>query len=158
MTVVHDKPSNRGNWQRGQAVTEFAFIFPILILVFVALFDLGRAVYAWSTISDAARTAGRIAIVDQDETLIKNAAVAQALALGLTPDAVTVTYPTLGAAGDFGVQCEPIRVRSCIAQIVVTYDFNPATPVLGNIIGVIHLSSTTRIPIEHTSAVPTPTP
>jgi Flp pilus assembly protein TadG len=58
--------------KRGQALVEFALIVPVFILLLVGLFDLGRGVFAFNTISNAAREAARVAIVDQDCTTIKN--------------------------------------------------------------------------------------
>jgi hypothetical protein len=51
---------------RGQALVEFAFVLPILILLLVGIFDFGRAVYAFNTVNNAAREAVRLAIVDQN--------------------------------------------------------------------------------------------
>ena len=56
-------------WQRqsrGQALVEFAFVLPILILLLVGIFDFGRAVYAFNTVNNAAREGSRLAIVDQN--------------------------------------------------------------------------------------------
>ena len=38
---------------RGQALVEFALVVPVFILLLVGLFDLGRAVYTFNTISNA---------------------------------------------------------------------------------------------------------
>jgi Flp pilus assembly protein TadG len=51
---------------RGQALVEFAFVLPILILLMVGIFDFGRAVYAFNTVNNAAREGVRLAIVDQN--------------------------------------------------------------------------------------------
>jgi len=40
---------------RGQALVEVALILPVFILVLVGIFDLGRAVYAFNTLSNSAR-------------------------------------------------------------------------------------------------------
>ena len=50
---------------RGQALVEFALVVPVFILLLVGLFDLGRAVYTFNTISNAAREGVRLGIVDQ---------------------------------------------------------------------------------------------
>ena len=41
--------------ERGQALVEFALVLPIFILLLVAIFDLGRAVFAYNTLTNAAR-------------------------------------------------------------------------------------------------------
>ncbi|HET9083769.1 MAG TPA: TadE family protein, partial [Candidatus Limnocylindrales bacterium] len=52
-------------WERGQALLEFALVLPIFILLLVAIFDLGRAVFAYNTLTNAAREGARMAIVNQ---------------------------------------------------------------------------------------------
>lgn len=65
----------------GQSLVEFALILPIFLLVLVGLIDMGRAVYANNTLSQAAREATRLA-------------AAQASWVGTT----NVTEPTCNAA------------------------------------------------------------
>ena len=52
-------------WRRssGQALVEFALVFPIFMLLLVALVDFGRGIYAYNTISQAAREGTRLASV-----------------------------------------------------------------------------------------------
>lgn len=50
---------------RGQALTEFALVAPLLLLLTFAIIDLGRAVYAYSAISLAANEGARLAIRGQ---------------------------------------------------------------------------------------------
>jgi len=61
------RPTKR---RRGQAMVEFALVIPIFLLIFVALFDLGRAVFAYNTLTNAAREGVRLAIVNQDKPSI----------------------------------------------------------------------------------------
>jgi TadE-like protein len=48
---------------RGQAMVEFALVFPIFILLLVGLFDLGRVVWVNNAIATASREAARMAVV-----------------------------------------------------------------------------------------------
>ena len=48
---------------RGQAMVEFALIFPIFILLLVGMFDLGRVIWVNDTLATASREAARFAIV-----------------------------------------------------------------------------------------------
>lgn len=48
---------------RGQALVEFALILPVLLLLLVGIFDLGRAVLASGTLTAAVREGTRYAIV-----------------------------------------------------------------------------------------------
>jgi Flp pilus assembly protein TadG len=48
----------------GQALVEFAFVLPVFLLVLFGIFDVGRAVYVNSTLSQAAREGARLAAVE----------------------------------------------------------------------------------------------
>lgn len=66
MTPIHRRPARRSRVagsRRGQALVEFALTLPVLILLLVGIIDFGRAVWAVSVVSNAAREAARYAIV-----------------------------------------------------------------------------------------------
>jgi hypothetical protein len=50
----------------GQSLIEFALLFPLLFLLIMGLFDLGRAVFFYTTINTAVREGTRFAIVQSD--------------------------------------------------------------------------------------------
>ncbi len=54
------------NKQSGQTLVEFALLFPLLIFLVLALFDLGRAILYYSTLNTAVREGTRLAIVQPD--------------------------------------------------------------------------------------------
>lgn len=49
--------------ERGQALIEFALVLPVLVLLLVGVFDLGRAVMLSETLNNAVREGTRHAIV-----------------------------------------------------------------------------------------------
>lgn len=116
----------------GQSLVEFALIIPLFLLLTVGLFDAGRAVYAYNTVANAARSAARVAIVDQDPPTVRSAAIDEGVALGLNDSNVSFV--------DCGTQY-------CLLEVTVTWDFNPVTPLIGN---VFHpaISSTASMPME----------
>lgn len=126
---------------RGQSLVEFALILPLLLLILVMLFDLGRAVYYYSVIHNAAREGARWGIIDNTagigcttpDTAGIEAAVRN-LAVGLNPDDLIVSSACVGAK---------IRVN-------VTYDFEPVTPLVSSFIdgGMITLESTSSMNVE----------
>ena len=77
---------------RGQALAEFALVFPVFFLLLMGILDFGRAIYAYNTLSNASRAAVRVAIVDQNVTAITDKA--RATAIGIPPADVTVAIPT----------------------------------------------------------------
>ena len=56
--------------RRGQALVEMAIVLPVLLIILLGIFDFGRAIYAFNTISNSAREAARLAIVDQNTAAV----------------------------------------------------------------------------------------
>jgi hypothetical protein len=54
----------RRNGRAGQALVEFALVFPIFFLMLMGLVDVGRFVYTDSTLSQAAREGARVGAVE----------------------------------------------------------------------------------------------
>lgn len=143
-------------YAKGQSLVEFALAFPVVILLFMAIFDFGRAIVAYNTVSNAARDGARVAIVDQRSTSgISNAAQAaadQATGLGLNPaDANQVRVRYL--LDDLSGACPSGWGEwvGCIAEVRVQYAYSAATPLIGLIVGPITIGSTTELPIEKTN-------
>jgi hypothetical protein len=131
----------------GQSLVEFALVFPILIILLIAIFDLGRLVFAYNDITNAAREGTRVGIIDQTETTIKNEVVNQATSLGLPAADVLVSYvesddPTQPCPDD------PPKSLECLVVVTVSYDWQAITPVIGNIVGPITVTAVSQMPIE----------
>jgi Flp pilus assembly protein TadG len=132
-----------------------ALLLPILLIVLMGVFDFGRAIYAWNTISNAAREGGRTAIVNQTVTEIRGQAIAQATGLGISSAATAC--PPSGASGvcvefrtaDLATACSPV-VLGCVAVVTVKYSFDPLTPIIGRLLGPFPMTSTTKQAIEST--------
>jgi len=149
--------------ERGQGLVEFALVFPVFVLLLLGIFDLGRAVYAYNTIGDAAREGARVAIVNQIETSpdcvldrpiqdlanphwsIKACAIRWGNALDLQDANVTVSY---AAPPGITLTCSPTVSVGCIATVTVTYDWHPITPIIGGLVGDLAMSSTSQVPVE----------
>ena len=119
-------------------MVELALLLPILLVILLGVFDLGRGVYAYNTVSNAARAAVRVAVVDQDTTLIENKAREQAIALN--PGSLTVAASPL-------TSCAAVKI-GCVARVRVDYAWQAITPVIGSIVGPITVSTTAEQPIE----------
>lgn len=130
--------------RRGQSLVEMALVLPIFLVILVGLFDFGRAIYASNAIGNAARAANRVAIVDQNETMIREAAVHEAVGVGLAPDDVTITY-----------SCTH-QIVICNATVSVSSNYLAATPLIHTLVGPLSLSASSEMPIErlHTSTLP----
>ena len=153
----------RRQGQRGQSLVEFAFVLPIIVLVIAAFIEIGRAVFAYNTIANAARQGVRVAAVNQladttdcDESRpvedpyvphwsIRGCAVAAASPLGITFANVSISYaPPPGTTLD----CSPTLHVGCLATVTVTYNYSVTTPFLNWVIHSFTMSQTSEMPIE----------
>ncbi len=119
---------------RGQSLVEFALILLPFLMILIGLFDAGRAIYGYNTVSNAAREAARVAIVDQTSATVVQAAIDSAAGLGLT-----------SADVDFD-DCI-VRQQFCILTVTVDWDFQPITPLIGDVFNPT-ISSSASMPVE----------
>jgi len=117
--------SNRQERERGQGLVEFALVISLLLLIVIAILDFGRAIYAYSVVSNCAREGARYGTVwqyDEERTddmeaditdVVRNAAVG--LDRSQLSVSVTTTIDTV--------------------QVLVSYDFRLVTPLVANVIG-----------------------
>jgi Flp pilus assembly protein TadG len=76
---------------RGVAVVEFALIAPILLLILVGILDLGRAINAYVTVSNAAREGTHYLALHPTAAPSAIASVVHQRVVPLDPARVTVT-------------------------------------------------------------------
>src|SRR5919106_6086289 len=120
---------------RGQALVEFALVLPIFILLLVAIFDLGRAVFAYNTLTNAAREGARIAIVNQYKPSIIARAKQQTAIVELNDPSVNVDFYQVNPDGtpNTSVQCALVAV-GCLAVVRFEATYQPITPLVSNIL------------------------
>jgi Flp pilus assembly protein TadG len=101
--------------ERGQDLVEFALIFPILFLVLMGIFDLGRATYYTSALYNAAREGARYGIIFPDDVPGIESAV-EFMAVGITSEelVIAVAYPS-----------------DDTVQVTVSWDMPIVTPLIG---------------------------
>ena len=155
-----------GKGARGQALVEFAFVFPIIALLAFAFIDIGRAVFGYNTLTNAAREAVRVAAVNQVDPVsgpwsclankpvenvlspnwtFRGCAMTAGKSLGVASGDVTVSY---AAPPGTALECETSLNVGCIVTVTVTNDYFAITPVAGSLIGPISMSATSEMPIE----------
>lgn len=144
----------RSNDRRGQSMVEFALILPLLILLLFGILDLGRAVYAYSTINNAAREGARWAIVDQTVADIRTEAANQGVGLGITPGAIEVTFVN-NTDGSACTSVGQVAVLQCSANVRVPYQYQAVTPVLGALLGTITMAGESQFRVESNCQEPT---
>jgi Flp pilus assembly protein TadG len=108
--------SGRRARDRGTAAVEFALVLPLLLLIVFGMIDLGRALNAQITLTEAAREGARLAALGYPAGVVD--AHAQAAAPQLSGVTVTVV-----------ASCAPGAGPTANAQVSVSYSFSFITPV-----------------------------
>lgn len=143
--------SGRVTNPRGQTLVEFALVLPTFVLLLLGIFDLGRAVYAYNTINNAAREAGRLAIVDQTVADVQAHGAQHASSLAIAAGDIVVDFRD-SATPDTADSCDSDvgtqAVVGCYAVVRVPYEYTAATPIIGGLVGVIDMVGETRFRVE----------
>jgi Flp pilus assembly protein TadG len=149
----------------GQGLVEFALVIPVFLLLLFGIIDIGRAVFAYTAVANAAREGARVAAVNQLDVPSKTTcnlnmpiedvnaprwqakpcAAKSAVSLGVQPSSVVVGYSA--APGSPG-SCSPTLHTGCIVSVTVSAPWSPVTPIISSIIGGLTLSSTSQLPVE----------
>jgi Flp pilus assembly protein TadG len=121
--------------QRGLATVEFSIIGLLMMIVLFAVFEFGRLVWMWNTLSEAARRGARAAVVcPVNDPAPANIAVfnapddnsANPVLTGLSPANVSVDYlDDTGTPTAVFADIRDVRVR------ITGYTFNLLVPILG---------------------------
>lgn len=140
MTLRHGRAG-----QRGQGLVETALVMPIIILIFLGIFDFGRAVLYYNSVSEAARNGSRIAIVNQTSADICQVVSERATAIALP----ATCAPNATAVGVWHVSgCGSPATIDCQQTVRVNYRFTAITPIIGGLLGPINLTSTSIVRVE----------
>jgi Flp pilus assembly pilin Flp len=114
--------------QEGASLVEFALVAPVLLLVLVGILDLGRAVNAYVTVSNAAREGSHYAILHPTAapSAIASAVRARVVPLDETQVAVTTSYYNGSAFSSWPPASPyptplPVRVSVCYPWSAATF-------------------------------------
>jgi len=115
--------------EKGQSLAEFGLLLPIFLLAVMMIVDIGRAVYYYSVIYNAAREGARFGIIDQNLVTDDPQVEAAVMSLGagflsgtdIYSQVVTLTGPSS-------------KTYSAI-EVRVSYAFRAATPFLAQLTG-----------------------
>lgn len=116
----------------GQASVELALLLPVVVLLLLAVLQVGLLARDVVLVTHASREAARAAATDPDPAAARAAATASS---GLDPDRVAVTVTGRGEAGT--------RVR-----VEVTYRAKTAVPLMGVFVGDRTIRSTATMRVE----------
>ena len=104
----------------GQSLVEFALLLPILALLLVGVFDLGRAFHVRITLNNASREAARFGTLDRTNLAgMKAAAMQEAQNSGIVIASgdITLTCPDAGTAAPCA--------RDTTLLVTITHQYDP---------------------------------
>lgn len=138
--------TSRSRDERGQGMAEFAIAISLFLLLVMGTVDLGRAVYQYNGVAQAARELARVTSVHPGATLGSSAETAGVLAVqrGLVPGLGTASYTCIDITGATVTgTCQP----GSWVRVTINSTFIAATP-LATMLGTIVLSSSASARIE----------
>jgi hypothetical protein len=117
------------------------------------MFDIGRAVFAYNEITNAAREGVRIAIVNQDPTLIDERILSQTSGTTVDQCVFFVESASTFDTCDKGTQtpsdeCPAVPKVGCIAHVEVWTDYSAITPIIGSFLGAMTLTANSEAAVE----------
>jgi Flp pilus assembly protein TadG len=145
---------------RGQGLAEFAIVLPVFLLLLFGLIDVGRGVFLYNDLTNAAREGARLAIVNQEKSLIAQRVQALTFAgtisnLGNLDDLDPLSLVTFRRSGPDSK--DPLKNEvcaspdvGCIAVVRARADWSLFTPIASSIIGTLSLEARSEMPIEYT--------
>ena len=137
-TLLRRRADRARGQSRGQGLVEFALVFPLFILLVMAIVDLGLSVFAYNSITNAAREGARLAIVNQDSAKVTARATSQASVA--RSQTVTVNYyqanpdGTPDTASPCPVGSATFIAVGCLAVVTFQGSYAPITPIIGSIV------------------------
>ncbi len=124
--------------KKGQTLIEFALIIPLLILIVMFIFDIGRAVYYFSVLYNAVREGARVASVGETDVNLLQATVRdRAYGMDLPIGGITVLP-------------DPITATTQLVTIRAVYGFTPITPLVARFLpgGTLNVRAETSMRLE----------
>jgi hypothetical protein len=132
---------------RGQALVEFSLAIVVFLVVIMAVFDLGKGIYMYNGVSQAAREIARVTSVHPGSPLGTSAETLAVINAqkGLIPH---LGDPTI-LCYDIDNTPKAIELGKCRGQVKVTIaaSYSPITPILG-LVGPMDIVSTSSMDLQ----------
>ena len=151
---------------RGQALTEFALIVPLLVLMVFAIIDLGRYVYTQNALNQVSREAARVGAVKSRpacDATTRDACVREVVSERLAGVVGPVTFDEDGAGGttddygcyetrDNGPLTKRASVDACktrdLLKVKVQNTFTLFTPVVAQLVGGLKVTGAAQVTVN----------
>jgi hypothetical protein len=128
-------------------------VFPLFIVLVFALFDVGRAVFAYNGITNAAREGARLAMVNQYVPMIEDRIASQATGTTVDHCIYFIESDSVFPSCDENTtppsdECPPQPEVGCIAHVEVWTEWSPITPIISSFLGPFTLTANSEEPVE----------
>ena len=132
---------------RGQALVEFSLTVVIFLVLLMGIFDLGRGIYMYNGVAEAAREIARVTSVHPGSTLGNSAETAAVVSTqkGLIPNLGNPTFACRNI--DNTAVAGTCEAPDHSVKVTISAVYTPATPVL-SFIGTITLSSSSSAKVH----------
>jgi hypothetical protein len=148
MTLLRRRPRSRG-----QALVEFALVIPVFLLLIIATFDLGAGVFAYNSVTNAAREGVRLAIVNQTLASIESRTLGSTAIAETAAPNVTIQYfrPAPDPDPTVNDPCPTPIAVGCVAVVTFQTTYTPFTPIIRQILFPTGVTMTARsvLPVEY---------
>lgn len=133
--------------ERGQALVEFSLTVVIFLVLLMGIFDLGRAIYMYNGVAEAAREIARVTSVHPGSTLGNSAETAAVVNTqkGLIPNLGNPTFACRNI--DNTAVALPCKAPDHSVKVTISAVYTPATPVL-SFLGNITVSSSSSAKVH----------
>jgi Flp pilus assembly protein TadG len=136
--------------QPGQTLIEFAIILPVLLLIVMVVFDLGRIVYYYSMLTNAAREGARYGSTNAaaTNTIIQQRVLEYAAGFDLQPSDVVVNKSSVT---NVEVEQNSIYRDDINVEVTIDFDFVPITPYVDRLLpgGALDIQISSRMGREY---------
>ena len=109
---------NNRNRERGSAMVETAICIPLLLVLMVGIFEVGRAYETWQVLTNAAREGARVAVMPSGSAADTTALVRQYMANGQLTKSATASV-VIDEAASINVNGTPVSA----SMVTVDYPF-----------------------------------
>ena len=110
--------TNSRNRERGSAMVEAAICIPLLLVLMVGIFEVGRAYETWQVLTNAAREGARAAVMPSGSVADTTALVREYMSNGQLTKAATASV-VVNEGASINVNGNPVSA----SQVTVDYPF-----------------------------------
>lgn len=110
-------------------------VIPLFLLLLMVVFDFGRAVFAYNSVTNAAREGARLAIVNQSSASIVARAEQQSSIAETVAPGASVEFRESSPSADYLTNpvCSPVAL-DCVAVVTFETTYRPITPLVSAIL------------------------